>query len=90
MCLFQVLVSSGSTIIFLYSVETNRPADDVSGASQVAQVNLCEGSGASTRFTAVHVKFSYGNISATITVSDARPHASDFSSEVILEAVLEQ
>ena len=70
MCLFQVLVSSGSTTIFLYSVETNRPADDVSGASQVAQVNLCEDSGASTRFTAVHVKFSHGNTSVTIAVSD--------------------
>ena len=55
MTLFQVLVSSGSTGIFLYSVETNHPAVDVLGASQVVQVNLCEDSGAFTRFTAVQV-----------------------------------
>ena len=36
------------------------------------------------------MKFSHGNTSTTIAVSDARPHASDFSPEVILEGVLEQ
>ena len=37
-----------------------------------------------------HVKISHGNTSATIAVSDARSHASDFSPEVILEGALEQ
>ena len=78
--LVQVLVLSDSLIILLYAVETHFSADYFLGASQVAQVNICEDSCVFTRSTAFHAKFSYGNALATIAVSDVRPHASDFSS----------
>ena len=40
--LVQVLVLSDSLIILLYAVETHFSADYFLGASQVAQVNICE------------------------------------------------